>query len=62
MGQFFEIFSSADQKFNFAHNVGNGNDEFSIEFHHGGFFVGSGGLKSYVDEKVNWFDGIKTET
>ena len=22
----------------------------------------SGGLKSYVDERVNWFDGIQTET
>jgi len=27
-----------------------------------GSFVGSGGLKSYVDERVNWFDGIQTET
>ena len=24
--------------------------------HHGGFFVGSGQLRTYVDEKISWFD------
>jgi len=30
-------------------------DQFSVEVHHGGFFVGSGNLKTYVDGKVDFF-------
>ena len=44
------------------HNVGTGNDEFNIEIHHGGFLVGHRELRTYVDEKVDWFDGIETDT
>lgn len=44
------------------HNVGNGNQQFTIELHHGGFFIGDGALQTYMDERVNWFDGIQTET
>ena len=29
---------------------------FTIELHHGEFFVGSGQLRTYVDEKIDWFD------
>lgn len=42
--------------------VGVSLDEFSIEVHHGGFFVGNGHLRSYVNEKVNWFDHIEIDT
>lgn len=34
-----------------SHNVGDGRDEFTVELHHGGFFVCYGQLHSYVDEK-----------
>ena len=44
------------------HNVGTGNDEFNIEIHHGGFLVGHRELRTYVDEKVDWFDGTETDT
>ncbi|KAG0513453.1 hypothetical protein BDA96_10G103500, partial [Sorghum bicolor] len=30
--------------------------------HHGGIFVGSGNLRSYVDEKIDFFDELETET
>ena len=30
--------------------------------HHGGFFVGQGCNRAYVDEKVNWFDHCEGET
>ncbi|XP_002467844.2 uncharacterized protein LOC8080815 [Sorghum bicolor] len=36
-------------------------DSFTIELHHGGFFVGFGNLRSYVDEKVHWFDWIESD-
>ncbi|CAN6373171.1 unnamed protein product [Urochloa humidicola] len=37
-------------------------DSFTIELDHGGFFVGFGNLRSYVDEKVDWFDWIESDT
>jgi hypothetical protein len=39
-----------------------GIEEFSLEVHHGGFFVGFGELRSYVDEKIDWFDQIECDT
>jgi hypothetical protein len=39
-----------------------GNNEFTVEVHHGGFFVGSGNLKSYVDERISWFDYCDVDT
>ncbi|KAL6879665.1 hypothetical protein ACP4OV_012324 [Aristida adscensionis] len=38
------------------------NDEFTLEIHHGGFFVSHGQLWSYVDEKIAWFDHCETDT
>jgi hypothetical protein len=32
--------------------VGDNADQFTVEVHYGGFFVGS----SYLDEKISWFD------
>ena len=37
-------------------------DKFTIDIHHGGFFVGSGHLKSYIDERVSWFDRVEADT
>lgn len=45
-----------------ATNVGSGGDEFSIELHHGGFFVGFGHLRSYVGERINRFDWMESDT
>ena len=42
--------------------VGSGSDEFTVEVRHGGFFVGHGQLRSYVDGKVSWFDYCESET
>jgi len=42
--------------------VGDRRDEFTVEIHHGGFFVGSGSLRSYVDESVSWFECIEADT
>ncbi|CAN6164305.1 unnamed protein product [Urochloa humidicola] len=39
-----------------------GSEEFSVEVHHGGFFIGHGHLRSYVDGKVSWFDHVETDT
>jgi len=39
-----------------------GKEEFSVEVHHGGFFVGHGYLRSYVSGKVSWFDHVETDT
>lgn len=30
--------------------------------HHGGFFVGQGTDRAYIDEKVNWFDRCEVDT
>lgn len=47
----------------FGTNVGpEDGDSFTIELHHGGFFVGLGNLRSYIDEKVDWFDWIDIDT
>jgi hypothetical protein len=43
-------------------SVGDCRDEFTIEIHHGGFFVGSGHLKSYINDRVSWFDRVEPET
>jgi len=45
----------------FGH-VGNSGDQFSIEIHHGGFFVGYGDMRSYVDEKIDFFDDLEADT
>ncbi|WVZ62371.1 hypothetical protein U9M48_012129, partial [Paspalum notatum var. saurae] len=38
------------------------NDEFTVEIHHGGFFIGSGAMRSYVDGKISWFDHCEIDT
>lgn len=43
-------------------NVGTNSDQFIIEVHHGGFFVGQGLNRAYVDEKVNWFDYCEVDS
>jgi hypothetical protein len=43
-------------------NVGDCGGQFSVEVHHGGIFVGSGNLRSYVDEKIDFFDELEAET
>lgn len=43
-------------------NVGSGREEFTIEIHHGGFFVGFGHLRLYGGEKLDWFDSIEIDT
>ncbi|CAN6291912.1 unnamed protein product [Urochloa humidicola] len=45
-----------------APTYGESNEEFTVEIHHGGFFVGFGQLRSYVDGKVNWFDHCEVDT
>jgi len=42
--------------------IGAGSDEFTVEVHHGGFFVGSGQLRSYIDGKVSWYDFCDADT
>ena len=42
--------------------VGDRRDEFTVEIHHGGFFVGSRSLRLYVDDSVSWFDYIEVDT
>ncbi|TVU33866.1 hypothetical protein EJB05_15703, partial [Eragrostis curvula] len=32
------------------------------QVHHGGFFVGHGHLRAYVNWKVNWFDHVEMDT
>ncbi|KAJ1275969.1 hypothetical protein BS78_05G177800 [Paspalum vaginatum] len=39
-----------------------GSDQFTIEVRHGGFFIGYGQLRSYVDGKVDWFDNADADT
>ncbi|CAN6317857.1 unnamed protein product [Urochloa humidicola] len=41
---------------------GDDSDEFTIEVHHGGFFVGQGSNRAYIDEKVDWFDKCEVDT
>ncbi|CAN6355396.1 unnamed protein product [Urochloa humidicola] len=41
---------------------GTGSDEFTLEVHHGGFFVGHGSTRSYVDGKVACFDHCESDT
>jgi hypothetical protein len=43
-------------------NVGDSGDQFTVEVHHGGFFVGEGNLRTYVNEKVDFFDYLEAET
>jgi hypothetical protein len=38
-----------------------GNEEFSVEVHHGVFFCGSGVDQVYLDGKVDRFDHIKVQ-
>jgi hypothetical protein len=38
-------------------NIGDDDDEeFTVEVHHGGYFVGHDSYEAYVDKRVNWFD------
>ncbi|CAN6332771.1 unnamed protein product [Urochloa humidicola] len=37
-------------------------DNFTVEVHHGGFFVGHAGNRAYIDGKVNWFDFCEVDT
>lgn len=37
-------------------------DQFTVEVHHGGFFLGYGNLRSYVDGKVDFFDDLEADT
>ncbi|KAM0868989.1 hypothetical protein ACQ4PT_040953 [Festuca glaucescens] len=41
---------------------GAGTNNFSVGIWHGGFFVGNGSNRSYVDGSVIWFDDCDTET
>jgi hypothetical protein len=43
-------------------HIGDNPDEFTVEVRHGGFFVGSGHLRSYVDGKISWFDHCEVDT
>ena len=43
-------------------NVGGSDDLFTVELHHGGFFVGSGQLRIYVNGEISWFDNCNTDT
>lgn len=43
-------------------NVGTDSDTFTLEVHHGGFFLGHGQNRSYVDEKVTWFDHYEAQS
>lgn len=47
---------------NLPYNVAGNVDQFTVELHHGGFFVGYGHLRAYVDEKINWFDYCEMDT
>jgi len=38
------------------------NNEFTVEVRHGGFLVGSGNSRSYVDERISWFDYCDVDT
>ena len=42
--------------------VGPVSEEFSLEVHHGGFFVGQGENRAYIDEKIDWFDQCDRDT
>ena len=42
--------------------VGGSPEEFSVEVHHGGGFIGFGHLTSYVDGKVSWFDHCEADS
>ncbi|EEC79499.1 hypothetical protein OsI_20564 [Oryza sativa Indica Group] len=37
-------------------------EEFSIEMHHGGFFMGNGVNRAYVDGRVSWFDHCESDS
>ncbi|CAN6237377.1 unnamed protein product [Urochloa humidicola] len=41
---------------------GHASDEFSLEVHHGGFFIGHGLNRGYIDGKIEWFDHCEADT
>lgn len=43
-------------------NVGADSDQFMVEVHHGGIFVGQGSNRAYIDETVDWFDFCEVDT
>uniref|UniRef100_K3ZCW6 PB1-like domain-containing protein n=1 Tax=Setaria italica TaxID=4555 RepID=K3ZCW6_SETIT len=45
-----------------APSYGDNPDEFTIKVHHGGFFVGFGHLRSFVNGKVSCFDHCEVDT
>ncbi|CAO2045327.1 unnamed protein product [Urochloa humidicola] len=36
--------------------------KFAVEVHHGGFFCGLGVNRTYMDEKVTWFDNVDVDS
>ncbi|XP_039839041.1 uncharacterized protein LOC120699203 isoform X2 [Panicum virgatum] len=42
--------------------TGDSPEEFSVEVHHGGGFIGFGHLRLYVDGKVSWFDHCEADS
>lgn len=42
--------------------IGDNSDVFTVQVHHGGFFVGYGHLRSYVYGKFSWFDHCEVDT
>jgi len=45
-----------------VHVVGDDDEEFIVELHHGGMFVGQGQNRAYIDEKISWFDHYEVNT
>ena len=43
-------------------NVGASDELFIVELHHGGSFVGSGQLRTYVNGKISWIDNCDAYT
>jgi len=39
--------------------VGPVSEEFSLEVHHGGFFIGQGENRAYIDEKIDGLISVK---
>ena len=42
--------------------VGDSHEEFTVELHYGGFFVGYSHLRRYVDGKISWFGNCEVDT
>lgn len=44
------------------HFAGSDDEEFSIEIHHGGFLCGAESNRTYVDDKVDWYDHCESDS